>query len=177
MILILGAQGVGKTTIGKALAKKINYKYVNFGDLFQKEVKINRDLFRRNSNLKDFKKIQKKVITELSKMKGNIILTSHALLTRKDGLYPGFPFEMLKKLKLENIIFLYSNPKDIKKRRKKDKRKGRDVSSIDEINFEQKLAEHAAMIYSIISGVPVAFVENKEGKVDETIDKIFEMIK
>ena len=114
---------------------------------------------------------------EISKMDKKTILTSHALLTRKDGVYPGFPFEFLRKLKIDNVIFLYSSPKDIRKRRSKDRRVGRDTSTLKEINFEQKLAEHAAMIYSIILGVPVAFVENKEGKVKETVEKIFGMIK
>ncbi len=177
MILILGTQGVGKTTVGKLLAEKIKYEYVNFGDLFQKRISVNRDVFRRSSSLKKFKEIQKEVMDEISKMKKKTILTSHALLTRKDGVYPGFPFEFLRKLKVDNIIFLYSNPKDIKKRRNKDKRKGRDISTIKEISFEQKLGEHAAMIYSIISGAPVAFVENKEGKIKETVQKIMRMIK
>lgn len=177
MMLILGAQGVGKTTIGKLVAEKIKYKYINFGDIFQNKIRGNRDIFRRSSSFKEFKKIQKEVIEDISKMKGNIVLTSHALLTRKDGLYPGFPFEFLKKLKIDNIVFLYSNPKDISKRRKKDKRTGRDTSSIKEISFEQKLAEHAAIIYSVICGAPIAFIENKEGKVDETVNKILKMIK
>ena len=47
MILVLGSQGVGKTTVGVMLAKKLNYKYVNFGDVFQKKIKQNRDYFRK----------------------------------------------------------------------------------------------------------------------------------
>ena len=177
MILILGAQGVGKTTIGKLLAKKIKYKYVNFGDIAQKKIKMNRDLFRRKTDLKSFKKFQKDIMDEISKMNKKTILTSHALLKRKDGLYPGFPLEFVRKLKIENIIFLYSNPKNISKRRKKDNRAGRDVSDIKEIIFEQELAQHAAMVYSILFGVSVAFVENKEGKIEETVKKLVEMVK
>ncbi len=177
MILILGAQGVGKTTVGKKVAERLKYKYVNFGDVVQSMIKENRDEFRRKSKLESFKRIQKKAVDKILKMRRRVILTSHALLLRKDGFFPGFPLNLIKKLKPKYIIFLYSNPEDIKKRRERDKRKGRDVSTIGEINFEQKLSEHAAMIYSIIVGSPVAFVENREGEVENTVKKIIEMLK
>ncbi len=174
-IVILGMQGVGKTTVGLEVAKQLGLKYVNYGDVMQEMIKQNRDEFRRNADFEEFKKIQLRAARKIGKMK-NAVITSHAILFRKDGYYPGFPSEVLKIIKPDRIIFLYAKPTDVKKRREKDKRPGRDTTNLKEIKFEQELAEKIAMVYGVLSGVPVMFVENKQGKVKETVKKIVEAI-
>ena len=174
-IVMLGMQGVGKTTVGLEVAKQLGMKYLNYGDVMQEMIKQNRDEFRRNAKLEEFKKVQIKAAKKLAKV-NNVIITSHTLLFRKDGYYPGFPIDVLKLIKPDRIIFLYAKPENIRKRRLKDNRPGRDSTKISEIKFEQELAEKIAMVYGVISGVPVLYVENKQGKIRETVKKIVEAI-
>ncbi len=175
-IVILGMQGVGKTTVGKLVADELGLKYINYGDVMQEMISMNRDEFRRNAKFEDFKKIQIRAAKKIGKMK-NIVLTTHTILFRKDGYYPGFPLEVLKLIKPDRIIFLYSKPADIRKRRLKDKRPGRDTTKVAEIKFEQEFAEKIAMVYGVISGVPVMYVENKEGKVKDAVERIVSVLK
>lgn len=98
-IAITGVPCVGKTTVSKLLAKKLNYKYIDINDLAKKlNAYIGYDK-RVKSKIVDVKKISKYI----NRLKGDYVIDGH--------------FSHLMNADL--IIILRINPKILEKRLKK----------------------------------------------------------
>ena len=77
-ILIVGMTGVGKTTIGRLLAKKLNRKF--FDSDYEIEIASGlrvTDFFSRFGE-KEFRKLEKKIITKLINQNKNVIISTGA---------------------------------------------------------------------------------------------------
>ncbi len=66
-IILIGLRGSGKTTLGKKLAKKLNFNFIDTDEEIEKKEKIPTSEIIEKKGLPHFRKIEKQVITELSK--------------------------------------------------------------------------------------------------------------
>ena len=102
IILITGTPGVGKTTIAKELASKMNVNYLGISDLVKKE-KLYIELdSERNSLIVDIKKVKKKV---------NQIVVDSELSFIIEGHFVG---DVVPKTLVDMIIVLRKNPHELK---------------------------------------------------------------
>jgi adenylate kinase len=191
LILVLGAQGVGKSVVIEKAIEKLNekYEFINFGDFISKTISergitSDRDKFRREASFDFFKQIQLEVarkIAEITREK-NVIITSHAVMYRKSGFFPGFPVYILEILKPSMIVVIYSKPEEIEARKKRDKEAGREINRtrdfvpIEIIKQEQEYSIYIAFAYSMITGSCVKIIENPEGKIDEAANELVDAI-
>ncbi len=178
LVLVLGPQGVGKTVVCQEAAKRSGFKLLNFGEVLQKIVGQDRDKFRRESKSTDFAKIQKKASKKIAEMvkTSNVILTSHAVLLNRAGLYPGFPKWVLDELKPNGIVLITAEPGEIVKRKEQDKGKDaqrtRDEVPVEHILEEQDATKLISYAYSMYTGAPVKEIRNRQGKMEKAVEEL-----
>jgi shikimate kinase len=73
-IVLIGMPGSGKTTIGKALSKKLGLKYVDIDKYIEKSTgKTIPEIFKEGEEI--FRRLEKEAVNKFSKEKGMIIST------------------------------------------------------------------------------------------------------
>jgi len=171
MIIVMGLPGAGKSTVLKGL--KTNYKILNYGDLMfeiEKErygIK-DRDEMRKLPIEKQ-REVQKLVAERLAKEKEKIILDTHCSINTPSGYYPGLPFEFLKGLKVDALVLITANPKEIEARRATDPTRKRDV---DDISLHDAMNKAYLAAYSAFTGAPAVIIMNRQGKLEEAVAQL-----
>jgi len=178
-VVITGVPGVGKTSVCKGL-EKYGYRIVNFGDVMfeiakEKHGIEHRDEMRKKLNVSEYEELQREAAEKIGKMR-NIIVDTHCSINVRGGYYPGLPARILEGINPHAIIIVEADIREIAKRRKKDAGiREREVNE-EMIREHQEINRYYAAAYSAISGAPVFFVKNREGKLEETVGEIREII-
>jgi len=180
-IVMVGIPGVGKTTLLSKMVEVIknhgkSVHVMSFGTLMFEVAK--------NNGLKDRDELRKLPVTkqqELQKLVAEkiaaqteqvIIIDTHAFINSPGGYYPGLPENVLKIIKPTNFVSVSAKPEEIYNRRMKDDTRNRDKITLANIKKELDIQSGMISACSIITGSPVKHVLNREGKIDETADKI-----
>ena len=177
-VIIVGIPGAGKTSVAKGL---VNYGWnvVTFGtfmfEIAKKEYGItHRDHMRTEIKADEYKKLQEKAAIEISKLKGKIVIDTHLSIKKPEGYYPGLPENVLKKLQPDAMVLIEADGKSIDMRRAKDAgERMRDGDSTE----HQQVNRYFAAACSVISRIPISFINNKQGKLDETVKGIADFLK
>ena len=104
-IILIGFMGVGKTTIGKIISKKLDLKFVDMDEYIEMvEDKSISKIFEQYGE-QYFRKIETKTLKELIKDDNIIIATGGGIVSKKENL------DILKKEK--KVIFLDGNTQTI----------------------------------------------------------------
>lgn len=74
-IYLVGFMGVGKSTVGKKLAKKLGFKFIDTDDAFEAKYKINIHTFFEKYGEELFRKLEYKILVNTLKMKNVVIST------------------------------------------------------------------------------------------------------
>jgi adenylate kinase len=145
-LIVTAVPGSGKTTVLDYVKRKVPAaKIVHEGDMvFELAVKRfklkNKDELRKKLSITQQRLLQSIVAKKIAAMKDKILLIdSHLSIKTPEGYLPGLPEKAIHEIKPDVIIVLEFNPKDIRKRRMKDKSRHRDVESIEEISEHQKI--------------------------------------
>jgi shikimate kinase len=112
-IVLIGFMGVGKTEVGKLLAKNLGYTYVDTDSLVEKEQKrsIN-DIFSKEGE-QSFRDMESETLAKLKGKKKNVISTGGGIILRPENI---------KKLKeLGPVILLWADQETIYSRIKNEK--------------------------------------------------------
>ena len=171
MIIVMGLPGAGKTTVLKGINS--DYKILNYGDLMleiEKEhfgVKDRDDM--RKLPIDKQKQAQKMVYEKLSKEQGKIILDTHCSVNTPKGFFPGLPFDYLKMLKVDAIVLITADPKEVAERRASDPTRKRDA---DDISLHDNLNRSYLAAYSAFTGAPAIVILNNQGKLEEAVAKL-----
>lgn len=191
LVLVLGPQGVGKTTVVKRAQEILDQKFgqkfdiINFGDVLQQIAGVDRDEFRRSASLEEFAKVQEKTAARIAKMikdDKSIFLTSHAVLWRPSGFYPGFPVPVLNRLKPKAIVLVMADPGEVIERKLKDELAGkegyrtRDKMSAETLRWEVTAERLISYSYSMFTGAPVKTIINREGHLEEAAGNLVEAV-
>lgn len=106
-IILIGFMGVGKTVVGKSLAKNLNIKFIDMDNEIEKrENKIISDIFKEFGEAY-FRKLENDLLKELVKEDNIIISTGGGIITKQENI------DMLKQE--SKVIFLDANVKTIQK--------------------------------------------------------------
>jgi len=182
MIVVMGLPGAGKTTVLQgAVAGFREWKVLNYGDLMF-EIAKGRGLAGHRDDMrklpsKEQQEVQKEASEKLEKLEGKVILDTHCSIHTATGYMPGLPFEQLGRLHVDYLVFVSAPAKDILGRRQRDATRKRDMVTIGEI--EQDIAVNTAYLcaYSAFSGAMASIIVNADGKLDDAVGKLKEIIK
>ena len=171
--IIVGIPGTGKTSVAKGL-EKLGWTTVTFGtvmfDIAKKKYGLNhRDEMRSQIPVNEYKGLQEEAAERMAQMKGKILIDTHCSILKPEGYYPGLPARVLEKLQPDALVVVEAGAGDIEKHRKKDEGERTRDGNSDE---HQTINRYLAAAYSAISGAPVSFVMNEEGKLEETVAKV-----
>lgn len=100
-IIIIGFMGVGKTTIGKNIAEKLNMKFIDMDEELERREKYTIPEIFNNNGETYFRMIETKLLNELVTKDNLIISTGGGIVTIEENC------EILKKE--EKVIFLDAN--------------------------------------------------------------------
>ena len=178
MYIVMGVPGAGKTTVlEKFIENNPEWEIVNYGTLMFNIAKLyginDRDEMRK-SPIEIQKKIQEEVankLSEISKNK-NKILDTHAAIKTPSGYLPGLPEKTLKKMKVDGLILITADPDEILSRRRKDKTRKRDEEGENQLKEHISININMCSTYSVITGAPFKIINNKEGKIKETVEHL-----
>ncbi len=185
VIIVVGIPGVGKSTIVKKVVDSLNEKKIKtivavFGSLMLDEAsKINipnRDQIRKLPLLEQHL-LQEKTAKNIALIESDIVIVdTHLFIRTSSGYYPGLPSNLLEIIKPSNLILILADSIEIHERRLADKSRNRDVTSIEEIEFELSISKTMLSTSSIISGAPFKVISNHNEKVDEAVSMFLETI-
>ena len=175
MIIVMGLPGAGKSSVLKEL--KTDYIVKNFGDLMleietEKFGVKNRDDMRKLPIEKQ-KMAQKMVYERLAKEKGRFVLDTHCSVSTPKGFFPGLPFEYLKMLKVDALVLITADIKEIIARRKNDPLRIRDD---DDVALHDQMNRAYLAAYSAFTGAPAVVIFNRQGKLEEAVAKLQEIL-
>ena len=128
-LTLTGMMGVGKTTIGKLLAKKLNYKFIDVDKLIEDREGLSISFIFKNKSESYFRKIENDItLSELKKCNSVISLGGGAFLNnsiRKSAKKLSTSFwldvpidELIKRLKKNNkrpLLFKKNTNEEVKK--------------------------------------------------------------
>lgn len=85
-IVLIGMPSSGKSTIGKALAKKLNKEFVDTDEVIVKKIQMPiKDYFSKYGE-NEFRKIESSVILELSKKSGIVLSTGGGVIKNQENI-------------------------------------------------------------------------------------------
>ena len=157
-------------------SKNIQVKVISYGTLMFDIAKENglqdRDGLRKLpiSEQQNLQKIAAEKIATLTE--DVVIIDTHAFINSTEGYYPGLPEHVLKIIKPTNFVTVTAKPEEIYNRRMKDDTRNRDKITLTIFKTELEIQSGMISACAVITGSPVKHVLNREGKIDETADKI-----
>lgn len=175
--IIVGVPGTGKTSVAEGLEKH-GWRLVSFGTVMFEVAKDryglkHRDEMRTKIPAEEYKLVQAEAAARIGAMEGDIVIDTHCSVKKPEGYYPGLPIMVLEKIRPDAFVLVEAKPADIRKRREKDA----DIRKRPEDPEEhQNVNRYYAAVYSVMSGAPMAFVENKQGKLKETQELVAELL-
>jgi len=180
-IILVGIPGVGKTTILTKMVQilKDHHKtvhVVSFGTLMFEVAKENglkdRDELR-HLPVNEQQHLQKITAEKIAAYDEQVVIVdTHAFINSPEGYYPGLPEHVLKIIKPTNFVSVSAKPEEIYNRRMKDETRNRDKITLPNINKELDIQSAMMSACTVLTGSPVKHILNREGKIDEAIDKI-----
>lgn len=115
-IILTGMRGCGKTSLGKELAKKINWKFIDIDQLIETRLNKKIDQYVNEFGWPAFRKIEQEVTLKCAKLKKTVISTGggtminpkNASALKKNGFVVLLtcPLEILRK----NLLKSYDRP-------------------------------------------------------------------
>ena len=182
---MVGIPGVGKTTLLKKVVELLQNQnktvgVYSFGTLMFEVAKQNgledRDELRKLPVSRQ-QELQKTAAEKLARFDDDVvIIDTHAFISSPEGYYPGLPEHVLKIIKPTNFVSVSAKPEEIYSRRIKDFTRNRDKITLDNVKKELDFQSGIISACAVISGAPIKYVLNREGKVDEAADKIINAI-
>lgn len=174
MIIVMGLPGAGKTTVLQRL--KSDYKIINYGDMM---LEIEKEKFgvkdrdeMRKLPIEKQREAQMLVAKKLAEMKEKIILDTHCSINTPSGYYPGLPFEFLKNLKIDKLVYITAPADQIYIRRNSDLTRKRDDQTLDAIVEHDNINKSFLAAYSAFTGAPAVIIINAQGKLDEAVARL-----
>ena len=184
-IVMVGIPGVGKTSLLSRMVEilKNHDKTVNvtsFGTLMFEIAKKNglkdRDELRKLPVIEQ-RNLQKITAEKIAAQTEEIvIIDTHVFINSTEGYYPGLPEHVLNIIKPTNFVSVSAKPEEIYNRRMKDTTRNRDKITLSNIKTELDVQSGMISACAVITGSPVKYILNREGKIDEATDIIIRAI-
>jgi len=162
-ITLIGMPGAGKSSIGKLLAKKLGFKFIDCDNYIEKKEKMSLQKIIDTKGDKEFLKIEKKRVLELLPLKRAVLAPGGSVIYSR---------KIMNILKNSSVIIFLDMPFNNLKKRLKNKATrgivGLSSKSIKEL-YNERLP-----LYKKYGDITINCTDQSE---KETINKIFEKLK
>jgi adenylate kinase len=182
-VVVVGIPGVGKSTVvQKAKDAVAGASILVFGTAMFDAAKSlgwvkHRDEMRKLPVEKQ-KRLQKIAAQKISRGRGKVVFVdTHLFIRTPEGFWPGLPFAVIQALRPTHLILIEADADAVLSRRREDKTRYRDLVTRDEVVEELTLARTFLAAASLVSGAPMIFLRNEEGKADEAAEHIRKLLK
>ena len=181
IIVVTGTPGAGKTTVLNGAMKKLRgVSLVNYGDVMF-EISKERGIKSRDDMRKQALEVQRDIQTRaaekiVSMSKGVTIVATHSTIRTPHGYIPGMPEWVIKSLKPSIIVLVEASPKQIAKRRAKDKTRARDSEAVAEIELQQNINRMFASAYAAMTGASVEIIINADNKLNQAVSELIKLV-
>jgi adenylate kinase len=182
-IVVVGIAGVGKSTVvEKSVASIKGASLAVFGSaMFEAAKRLrwveHRDEMRKLPVEKQ-KRLQKIAAQGISRGKGKVVFVdTHLFIRTPEGFWPGLPLAVIESLKPTHLLLIEASPEEVVSRRTNDKTRYRDQVTTEEVSAELNLARTFLSAASLVSGAPISFIENGDGKADEAADQVRKLVR
>lgn len=101
-IILIGFMGVGKTEVGKLLAKKLKMTYIDTDEMIEKQQGISINEIFEHDGEEKFRDLESAILDRISGLKGHVISTGGGMVLR--------PANIVKLKKLGKVVLLWSVP-------------------------------------------------------------------
>ncbi len=124
------------------------------------------------------KKLQEAAASRISRGKGKVVfIDTHLFIRTPEGFWPGLPLRVIQPMKPTHLLLVEASPAEIVARRKNDTTRYRDEITEEEVNEELDLARSFLTTASLVSGAPMLFLKNEEGKSDKAAAQIAALVR
>ncbi|MGA2665694.1 MAG: adenylate kinase [Nitrososphaerales archaeon] len=182
-IVVVGIAGVGKSTVvSKSVASIDGASLAVFGTaMFEAARRLrwveHRDEMRKLPVEKQ-KRLQKVAALKISRGRGRVVFVdTHLFVRTPEGFWPGLPLAVIQALKPTHLLLVEASPEEIISRRENDKTRYRDKVSREDVSAELALARTLLSAASLVSGAPISFIQNGEGRSDEAAEQIHQLVR
>jgi|Deesub1362B_J571_1020462.scaffolds.fasta_scaffold00004_214 adenylate kinase len=188
VVIISGLPGVGKSTVVARAIDNIRRKgfkitMVNYGtkmmEIASSKGWVNhRDQMRRLSLDKQLS-LQREAAMRIRQMAEKydvVIIDTHMFINTKEGRWPGFSRNNLDLVKPDLIVLIEASPQEILARRSRDESRIRELYPEKKIMEDLSYNRSIAATISVLTGMPVANILNKEGKADEAAKELEDIL-
>ena len=159
-IFLVGLMGSGKTTIGKIIAKKLNYKFIDSDALIEEKTGVKVPLIFEYEGEAGFRKRETKILSEIIKMNSIVLATGGGIILSKTNR------QMLSKSSI--VIYLNATIKELVKRLANDK--GRPL--IQNVDKETKLRELIDRRGTLYESIADHIIQTKDKRASEIASEI-----
>jgi adenylate kinase len=181
-IVVVGIPGVGKSTVVAESVKAIPGSSVSvFGtamfDAAKKRKWVKHRDEMRKLPIHKQKQLQKIAAEKLRRSAGRVVFVdTHLFIRTPEGFWPGLPYTVIQALKPTHLLLVEATPEEILSRRGNDETRTRDMLTAEEVEGELALARTFLSAASLVSGAPISFIHNGNGKAHEAADVVRKIV-
>ncbi|MGD0637558.1 MAG: adenylate kinase [Nitrososphaerales archaeon] len=182
-IVVVGIAGVGKSTVVQKSVDSIEgaslavFGTAMFDAAKQLRWVKHRDEMRKLPVEKQ-KRLQTIAARKISRGRGRVVFVdTHLFIRTPEGFWPGLPLAVIQSLKPTHLLLIEADAAEVVSRRMNDKTRSRDRVTEAEVSAELTLARTFLSAASLVSGAPISFIRNQEGKADEAAEQIREIVR
>ena len=157
---ILGPTSSGKTTIGKIIAKKLKYKFIDSDALLEEKTGVKVPLIFEYEGEAGFRKRETKILSEIVKMNNIVLATGGGIILSKTNR------KLLSKSSV--VIYLNATIKELVKRLANDKNRPL-IQNVDKEKKLKELIERRGKLYESIADY---IIHTKEKRASEIANEI-----
>ena len=144
VVTLIGMPGVGKTTIGKVLSKKLHYDFIDTDTLIRSRIKLNIQTFINQYGQNAFLQEEEHAVLLLKDLKNTIISTGGSII------YSAKAMTWLKDQ--SHVIYMHDSLSHIKSRIKNSLNRG--IITFGETSLS-KIYAHRKSLYENLSSLTV----------------------
>lgn len=164
-IILVGFMGAGKTAIGKRLAKRLRYKFVDVDNEIEKLLKTSIPMiFKRHGSIR-FRSEEELMLTKICQRENQVIATGGGAVVKETNRYT------LKDGGI--VVWLQASPEEIVKRigagRGRPLLKGQNISEIVE-----RLLNERKVWYQEVADLKI---DTDDKSLEEIVNEIIELLK
>jgi len=167
-IVLIGYRATGKTEVGRVLARKLGYDFVDSDSLIEKEAGCSISDIVKREGWPGFRKREKDVIKRLSMREKTVIAVGGGAVLDKENV------EYLRKSGV--IIWLKASAETILKRLKEDDKTASQRPSLTGRPLDAELVEILEKRIPLYKSAANVEIETDNYSIEEVVNKIFKLL-